>query len=157
MHLHDFQHSMDKDILQRGTDYYYKGHVLELEEKAPFQWHAAVEGSSFYKIRVDLKAVEGDRFQILEANCDCPYDWGRICKHSVAVLIAIGEQYEKRAFAKESGLPQNTSGISTYKAWLERHAAALKKDDLMEFLGEYGKWNAEFRKAFQEWVYSKKT
>ena len=155
MHLDDFHKSLDSGIYSRGEEYYMEGRVLELAEQEPGKWKGSLEGSQFYTVTVSLDEGELKRPRILEASCDCPYDWGAVCKHQVAVFLALGEQYQRRAFAAASGLPQNTTGVSTFKAWLTRHEEDFNKEDLLEFLGEYGKWNADFRKAFQEWVHQR--
>ncbi len=68
---------------QRGMDYYRSGAVLSVERRGNQLW-AEVEGSSYMPYQV---WVTFDEAGLIEAVCDCPYDWGGYCKHIVAVLL----------------------------------------------------------------------
>ena len=72
----------------RGEEYMAYGvvHNLVLEGET---YRAHVYGSSRYTVRV--WDDEGD----VEASCTCPYDWGGVCKHIVAVMLTILEQEEE--------------------------------------------------------------
>ncbi|MCA1704782.1 MAG: SWIM zinc finger family protein, partial [Actinobacteria bacterium] len=52
---------------------------------------AQVAGSQFapYDVRVVF-----DDAGIIEASCSCPYDWGGLCKHIVATLLACVHEPE---------------------------------------------------------------
>lgn len=67
----------------RGREYYESGAVLELAQRGD-ELLAEVEGSSYepYQVRVVLRGKE-----IQTTTCDCLYDWGGICKHTVATLL----------------------------------------------------------------------
>jgi uncharacterized Zn finger protein len=49
-----------------------------------------VDGSEIYEVEVRLD----EDGEILDIAYDCPYDWGEICKHQVAVLLAVRKQLE---------------------------------------------------------------
>lgn len=70
----------------RGQEYFGRGAVLRLSRRGT-QLEADVQGSETlpYRVRVTLQSGE------IEADCTCPYDWGGICKHSVAALLALRE------------------------------------------------------------------
>jgi hypothetical protein len=87
MELDDFEDEIDFTILERGRDYYFGGLVEELEKITDTRWGATVVGSDIYHVWVELSGKE-----IVEWFCDCPYDWGPICKHVVAVLYAASQQ-----------------------------------------------------------------
>jgi len=67
----------------RGEDYYYSGAVLDVTLRGN-TLHAEVEGSQYEPYRV---TVELDEAGIVDTDCSCPYDWGGICKHIVALLL----------------------------------------------------------------------
>ncbi len=71
----------------RGEEYYEIGAVrnLVLEGDA---YRAHVHGTRRYTVRI---RGSGDD---LDASCTCPYDWGGICKHIVATMLAILNQHE---------------------------------------------------------------
>jgi len=67
----------------RGTAYYRKGAVLRVTRRGDVL-QAEVEGSAYkpYRVRVELGARG-----VVSASCSCPYEWGDLCKHIVAVLL----------------------------------------------------------------------
>jgi uncharacterized Zn finger protein len=44
---------------------------------------ARVSGSDVVPYRVDINASSG------EVSCTCPYQWGEVCKHAVAVTCSL--------------------------------------------------------------------
>jgi uncharacterized Zn finger protein len=70
----------------RGLKYFQMGNVTDLEQFGN-KITATVEGTRDYTvtIRTDIKTIT--------ATCTCPYDWGGYCKHIVATLIALSENY----------------------------------------------------------------
>jgi len=85
MNINDFAAHLDKAILARGLAYYQSGNVVSLEYDENDGWIADVEGSDDYTITVSLS----DKGEILDTECDCPYDWGEYCKHQAAVFYAL--------------------------------------------------------------------
>jgi len=45
------------------------------------------KGSDDYKVLVEI----GDHGDIINSECDCPYDFGPVCKHEVAVYFQLRE------------------------------------------------------------------
>jgi uncharacterized Zn finger protein len=70
----------------RGEEVFGRGAVLRLSRRGT-HLEADVQGSETlpYRVRVTLQGGE------IDADCTCPYDWGGICKHSVATLLALRE------------------------------------------------------------------
>lgn len=69
---------------ERGKGYYQSGALVEPLRQG-LELRAECEGSEYepYQISVTLGAKG-----IEETSCTCPYDWGGICKHIVALLLA---------------------------------------------------------------------
>src|SRR3989442_264987 len=83
------------ESFQRGREYFQSGAVTNLTRRGD-RLLADVEGSSYEPYRVDVTFDAGG---IASAECPCPYDWGGICKHIVAVLLAYAnepDQVEER-------------------------------------------------------------
>lgn len=73
----------DKQILERGYDYYRSGSV-ELTSVTDEYVEAFVSGTEEYETKVYFNNGE-----VLDMDCDCPYaDGGNYCKHMAAVLYA---------------------------------------------------------------------
>ncbi len=82
--LANFEQIIEPTILQRGRDYYAGGRIIDLEEFDTGYWLATVEGTITYKVAITI-APDGS----LDWSCNCPYDWGPMCKHVAAALYAI--------------------------------------------------------------------
>lgn len=98
--IQQFLEGVDPKILVRGADYYHSGQVEDIEWEG---WHvtAEVAGSNAAPYLVEIDFTEDGK--ISDWSCDCPYDWGDVCKHTVAVLLAVQRQTERILPKKESG------------------------------------------------------
>ncbi|MBF0232335.1 MAG: SWIM zinc finger family protein, partial [Desulfamplus sp.] len=68
---------------RRGKEYFESDAVMDLEKRGNTIF-AEVEGSDYDSYEVKVK-IDGEK--IASTSCTCPYDWGGICKHIVAVLL----------------------------------------------------------------------
>lgn len=80
--LDEFEHQVDETILKRGFDYFEKGYVTDVTAVGDGMYEITVEGSDTYTVCLN---IQGNI--VTELECDCPYDWGPICKHMVAAWI----------------------------------------------------------------------
>lgn len=99
-----FLDDVDPVILSRGQDYYRLGYVESIDYD---EGHvtAEVSGSEGEPYMVDIDFDEDGEVEAWD--CDCPYDWGPVCKHTVAVLLALQaetpeERSQEAAAAKSS-------------------------------------------------------
>ncbi|MCV9929695.1 SWIM zinc finger family protein [Flavobacterium sp. LS1R49] len=88
MTLQNFEKQIDSKILKRGKEYFNDGNVEFIEETEKNIWEADVFGTDDYHVKIEL----GAKNEIKEWECDCPYDYGDICKHVIAVLYKVLEQ-----------------------------------------------------------------
>lgn len=72
---------------ERGEYYYRSGAVVEAIQRGK-TISAQVEGSYYEPYRV---TVTFNKRTIKDSCCSCPYDWGGICKHIVAVLFTCAD------------------------------------------------------------------
>jgi uncharacterized Zn finger protein len=84
MTLTNFEGFVEAKIVERGYDYYKRGRIVKVEQVGDGEFSAIVSGSDDYEVFVK---IDGER--IVEYECDCPYEWGNICKHAVAVFYQI--------------------------------------------------------------------
>ena len=105
--LDNFENYVPSKILYRGEEYYESDAVTKLEEDGNNMWRAEVEGTSTYEVE-----VEEDEDGSISWDCDCPYDGGPMCKHVVAVLLAIRKEREKE---KRSAFSKNAHNSSWAK------------------------------------------
>ncbi len=86
-------------VINKGKDLYNDGAVtLTYKSDASDAWHFSVQGSQKYSVIIkDLN--KGD----ISIKCTCPFEWGTICKHSVASLLYVTD-------AGDDALPQAVQG-----------------------------------------------
>jgi uncharacterized Zn finger protein len=82
LNLNNLSKYLDPVILDRGREYLLGGHVLSIEDIGDLAYRAEVEGSELYEVYVELDE-EGE---VISSDCDCPYDYGPVCKHQAAVI-----------------------------------------------------------------------
>ncbi len=130
MNLKSFESDVERKIVERGLDYYRSGDVKKLEKVGDNEFSAIVFGSDKYSIYIKLNGE-----MIAEHECDCPYDWGNVCKHKVAVFYAIRSGNFSDASDKLNSLLENT-----HESALRKFVSNLLKKDLKfrrEFLREF--------------------
>lgn len=144
--LNQFEQYIDETILKRGLQYFKKGHVHEPEEISPGVYEAIVEGTEDYNVRLTIK-----NGIITEHVCDCPYDFGPVCKHVAAVIFyLVQDELELNNKTKKAKTKQ-TSKPAKQKTVAEQVDELLEKathDKLKQFVREQASQNASFRNLF---------
>lgn len=112
---------MDPVILARGQAYVDQGHVVSIDEQEDGTYYAEVEGSELYEVVVELDE-SGD---VISSECDCPYDYGPVCKHQAAALIELRDKLSER--------PEPTAKRTT-KENLKQLLEAESKESLIQLL-----------------------
>jgi len=126
MNLKSFESDVEGKIVERGLNYYRSGDVKKLEKVGENEFSAVVFGSEKYSVYVKLK----DKI-IVEHECDCPYDWGDVCKHKIAVFYAI----------RNGNFSDTSNKLNSLLANL--HESALRK-----FVSNLLKKDSRFRREF---------
>ena len=113
---------------RRGQSYYDDGSVTKLRREGN-TFHAVVRGSRGYRTALRL-AGAGPEF-----TCNCPYDFDGICKHCVALGLAVLDGYQASdllpAAPPAAAAPGGTGPLTAEvkAAWATR-----KKGDKLRFL-----------------------
>lgn len=81
----------DHKVRKRGEELFLRGALLEAA-RGRGRLQARVQGSAPFPYWVEINLSQG------EWACTCPYEWGPVCKHVVAVALAALEAPE--IFAK---------------------------------------------------------
>ena len=109
---------VDFQVKKRGHDLYAKSKVKSVDYSVGDDtWMCIVEGSRKY-----ITKIKGLSTNRIKTSCTCPYDWGPVCKHSVAALFAIegyNEQEVKVQQSKRKSFKNRVDGkypIGNYKA-----------------------------------------
>lgn len=130
MNLKNFEIEVERKIVDRGLDYYKSGDVKKIEKVGENEFSATVFGTEKYGVYVKLKGET-----IAEHECDCPYDYGNVCKHKIAVFYAIRQGNFSDTSGKLNSLLENLSEPA-----LRRFVEHLLKKDMnfrREFLREF--------------------
>ena len=138
--LSNLKYNVPLKIWERGLDYYHNGAVTELQEVSSGNWLARVEGMELYTVEVSLNGDEVEAW-----DCDCPYDMGDICKHIVAVLLAIREEKENTYLNIESTtIIENEEDVSFADIM-----KLAKDEDIRTFIENYSLNDEYFLKNYQ--------
>ncbi|OGX86824.1 SWIM zinc finger family protein [Hymenobacter glacialis] len=130
-------------VFDRGQDLYEAGAVKKLERPGPTRFLARVKGTYPYNTMAWL--ASGD----IEFSCDCPYDFEGICKHCVALGLAIIDTYgaSLSPVATVAGEPTDALVPALAAAWAAfpeidklrfLHQALSKSDDLARQFVAFG-------------------
>ena len=153
--LNEFEQHIDEDILKRGLRYFKKGCVTSVDELSGGEYEAIVEGSDTYIVQLHVKNGSVTTF-----NCTCPYDWGPVCKHEVAVMFylqqdELGLKAKKKSTTKTSTL-SDVAGKEkkavkkkrSIREQLEEILEKLSPKEMRSYIGEFCGKDKTFRDLF---------
>ena len=130
MNLNNFENQIEPKIIDRGFNYFEQESIEEFEEIDENEYSALVLGSDEYSVYIKLN----DALEIIDHDCDCPYDWGEFCKHEVAVLYHL-------KYSKPFEKPFEVGTIGKISKELNQ----LKKNEIVAIIVELSKRNRNFR------------
>ncbi len=140
MNLNNFENYIDKKILARGYGYYENDRVFSIEEIGKNEYEAEVEGTDLYLVEVELD----EENNIIDTQCDCPYDMGEYCKHQVAVFLALRDMKNDLPCRNSRFSPNRSDSGTVLKSPaekkkrkapdIEKILSERTKDELVEFL-----------------------
>lgn len=144
--LNQFEQYIDETILKRGLQYFKSGRVNQVEEISPGKYEAIVEGTEDYTVQLTLK-----NGIISEYTCDCPYDFGPVCKHVAAVIFYLQQDVldlnkkPKRTKTNQTAKPAKRKTVAQQ---VEELLEKTTHDELKQFVREKTEENAQFRNLF---------
>lgn len=143
--LSNFEQNIDGPLLKRGLSYFKNGHVNSFEELSPGEFEAEVAGTEDYDVRLTIS-----KKKITSYICTCPYDYGTICKHIVAVLYYIKNEEEelKRPGRKAVTAKKPVAKRKTVSEQVDELLGSLTHDDLNSFIKEQCLSDPAFRRSF---------
>jgi hypothetical protein len=105
--------AVEDKVYERGRMYYESGMIQELIQDTNGNFSAKVAGNELtpYRVQVSVNPQNGE---VLSYRCSCPYEFGDICKHLVAVLLAIqNRDHENKPVSPADELSQAIEALST--------------------------------------------
>ncbi len=130
--LKNFEAQVESKIVTRGFDYYEQDNVEEVEQVGDLEFSANIWGTTEYSVLIKLNPA----LEVVEHDCDCPYDWGDVCKHKVAVLYYIKDA---KLYVYDA---KNDDG-TLHK--IKQDLSKLKKQEIIDLILERAKRNKKFR------------
>jgi|GEM_PF-1107316 len=145
----EFEQHIEEKILQRGLSYFRNNCVEELEETSPGEFTAIVVGTEPYDVTVSLK-----KGMIEAYECTCPYDFGPVCKHVVAVLfllqqdaIGIEPRKLKESAAGRTRAPRAAKKEKTEAERAQEVLQQVSHKQLLDFLSGHVHANDQLQSA----------
>lgn len=133
MDLNNFENYIDPKILARGYDYYENEYVTSVEESKENVFVAKVEGTELYTVKVELDHESN----IIDTQCDCPYDLGEYCKHQIAVFYTLQEM--KTNISDEKSPVSKNLGMDLEAALQSPVQKKIKEIDIKKILSDQTK------------------
>jgi len=124
MNINNFEQHLNKTILDRGNDYYMNGHIIETYIQGNNEYVFTIEGKEYYEVVVEID----ESGEILYSSCDCPYDFGPVCKHEAAAYFELLERWNH---APKNEIPKQPI--------LEEVLSTLSKEELISMIVEITK------------------
>ena len=142
MTLQDFEKQIDSVILKRGKEYFNNDSVEFIEEIKKGYWVANVSGTDEYTVEIQL----GSKDSIKKCFCDCPYDYGDICKHIVAVLYAISQD---KVIDITPKLASKEKEPKKRKPSFDVLSSKIELKEYQDFIKYYSQINKSFKDQFE--------
>jgi hypothetical protein len=141
--LGGFEEYVEDRILKRGRTYFNNGQVGQCEDIAPGLYEAVVSGSEDYTVRLSI-----DNALVREHVCDCPYDMGPMCKHVVAFLYYLRDEFEPKKPAAKRRKPAKSIKRKTLIERVNDLLEKVSRDELNDFVRERATEDRLFRDLF---------
>jgi uncharacterized Zn finger protein len=88
--LNNIDEIIEHRFVERGINYWLEGAVINLKDNKS-NWTANVQGTELYLVKIELEDIA-----VINYECSCPFDKGKVCKHIIAVLFAIKSKLKKQ-------------------------------------------------------------
>ena len=82
----DLEALVPRKIFERGSAYYCEDNAVGRIRRTGDTFKAKVEGTETYRVELTIRAGKPPKIY-----CDCPYDYGDVCKHGIALGLAVLE------------------------------------------------------------------
>ena len=80
----DLEALVPRKIFERGSAYYYEDNAVGRIKRTGAVFRAEVEGTETYRVELTVRPNKPPKIY-----CDCPYDYGDVCKHGIALGLAV--------------------------------------------------------------------
>lgn len=144
----DLESLVPRKIFERGEAYYYEDNAVGRIKRTGDTFKAKVEGTETYRVELTIRASKPPKIY-----CDCPYDYGDVCKHGIALGLAVLDWFGGDAAPEPTPAPTPLTGKDRRAhllaaAW-HRTSDRQRLDFLRQLLLQKPKVLRRFLKAFE--------
>ncbi len=145
--ISDLRRMATASSFERGQEYYDEGAVRELAYDGE-QFLARVAGTYRYRVTISGTSEEP------RMRCTCPYDYGGICKHLVAVGLAMLEGEVETTATYEEAIVVEEQAISPerFSSLFNQVTNAVKIRFLQQALSQSAALRTQFTKYTEAYV-----
>lgn len=145
----DLETLVPRKIFERGLAYYGENDAVGRITRKGNTFKAKVEGTETYRVELTVHAGEPP-----EIHCDCPYEHGDVCKHGIALGLAVldllgDEAVEAAAPLPPTKLSKADQSVRILKAAWARTSDKEKLAFLQQLLARKPKLLRKFLAAFE--------
>ena len=101
----DLEALVPRKIFERGSAYYYEDNAVGRIRHTGDTFKAKVEGTETYRVELTIHVGKPPKIY-----CDCPYDYGDVCKHGIALGLAVLEWVGPDALEQAPTTPEVLTG-----------------------------------------------
>ena len=143
----ELQTLVPRKIFERGEAYYEDNTVGRIKRTGDI-FKAKVEGTETYRVELTIRAGKPPKIY-----CDCPYDYGDVCKHGIALGLAVLDWFGHGEASEPTPAPTPLTGKDRRAhllaaAWY-RTSDRQRLDFLRQLLLQKPKLLRRFLKAFE--------
>lgn len=88
MNLQDFKNKLDKNLYDKGLEYYIENRISDIKEYSANMWQLKTTSPDTKTIYVQLNK----KYEIVKSFCNCSNSDHFFCKHEIASYIALSEK-----------------------------------------------------------------
>lgn len=139
MNLNNFEEYIDEIILDRGYDYFEEERIIGVIEESEHEYLLTIAEAENYRVFVKLNK----QGEIIESDCDCPYDFGPICKHQVAAFYQLSDTNIVEDGQRQKSMVDGQVQQSSLSGTLDR----LTREELITVIVEQAEKDERFKNA----------
>jgi uncharacterized Zn finger protein len=125
----DLEALVPRKIFERGSAYYYEDNAVGRIHRTGDTFKAKVEGTETYRVELTIRAGKPPKIY-----CDCPYDYGDVCKHGIALGLAVLEWFGSAAPEQPPLAPEVLTGKDRRARLLTAAWARTSDRERLDFL-----------------------
>ena len=125
----DLEALVPPKIFERGSAYYYEDNAVGCIRRTGDTFKAKVEGTETYRVELIIRAGKPPKIY-----CDCPYNYGDVCKHGIALGLAVLDWFGNGNESEPATEPVPLAGKDRRARLLTAAWARTSDRERLEFL-----------------------